>query len=73
MNVFAHYSTVANTENTTTRSGSKNKAGLQHSDNGKNSSGRKPNVSGKPEGTLRLASLGSAGGRKLTVKRERFG
>lgn len=73
VDVFAHYSSVPNTANRTTLSGSKNKAGFHNSDNGKYPSGRKRIVSAKPEGAFRLVA------RKLTVNPsireadERFG
>lgn len=58
MNVVAHYSSVANTASTT----------LSEE---KYPPGRNGVLSGKPQGTLRLASLGSAGRRKLTGNHKR--
>lgn len=43
------------------------KLGFKHGDNGNSSTGRKWIVSGKPEGTLHTATLGSTGRRKLTI------
>lgn len=57
MNVVAHYSSVANTADRSTHSGSKKtKLGFQNGDSGTYSPGRTRAVSGKPKGASRFPS-----------------